>query len=308
MQAIMYHYVRNFDKLLPNFKFLNVNSFIKQLDMFEAKYGFVTYDEWMNCLAKKTTDGLENKIILTFDDSTNCHFNYVYKVLKEKKLWGIFYIPTLPYKNGEMLTVHKVHLLCAKIKQKELYDYTIKLIDHKMIKTEKRNEFINSTYNHKNSENLINEVKRLLNYYVDENFKNEIISLIWNHFDLKFDSETYYISVKQIKKMSNNGMIFGSHTVNHPVMSKLSFIQQKYEIDQSFSFIDSILKQDLKTYCHPYGGFHSFDKRTVKILKDHNVDFSFNVEPRNITKIDLKNSTQFLPRFDCNQFEYGQVN
>ena len=45
MKAIMYHYVREFNKNLPNFRFLHINDFKKQLDFFEKKYGFVSKDE-----------------------------------------------------------------------------------------------------------------------------------------------------------------------------------------------------------------------------------------------------------------------
>ena len=42
MRAIMYHYIREFDPSLPNFKFLDINDFKKQLDWFENTFGFVS--------------------------------------------------------------------------------------------------------------------------------------------------------------------------------------------------------------------------------------------------------------------------
>ena len=107
--------------------------------------------------------------------------------------------------------------------------------------------------------------------------------------------------------MSENKMIIGSHTSSHPVMSKLSKNSQKLEIGSSFRFLQKLVKQDVKTYCHPYGGAHTYNIDTIKILESYNVDFSFSVEPRNITNSDLKNSIHFLPRYDCNVFQFGQV-
>ena len=50
MKAIMYHYVRQFDNDLPNFRFLDVDNFEKQLDFFQEKFGFVSKDEWLNVI------------------------------------------------------------------------------------------------------------------------------------------------------------------------------------------------------------------------------------------------------------------
>ena len=206
-----------------------------------------------------------------------------------------------------MLPVHKVHLLCGKVKSIDLLNYTKQITNEKMIKTEKKSEFINKTYNHKNVDHLIQEVKRILNYFIDENYKNEIIDMVGKKFKIDFNSGSYYLTAEEIKEMSKNRMVIGSHTSSHPVMSKLSRNAQNNEIDSSFKFIDTLLTQDLKTYCHPYGGMHTFNIKTIEALKSHNVDFSFNVEPRSITEMDLKNSIHFLPRFDCNRFKFGQV-
>ena len=53
MKAIMYHYVRSFDPSLPNFRFLDVENFEKQLDFFQEQFGFVTKDEWLNAIKRK---------------------------------------------------------------------------------------------------------------------------------------------------------------------------------------------------------------------------------------------------------------
>ena len=107
--------------------------------------------------------------------------------------------------------------------------------------------------------------------------------------------------------MSHNGMIIGSHSYSHPVMSKLSYRNQRIEIKKSFNFLESINIGASKTYCHPYGGFHTFNKKTIEILNLENVSYSFNVEPREISCNDIDNSRQHLPRFDCNLFPYGQA-
>jgi hypothetical protein len=62
-------------------------------------------------------------------------------------------------------------------------------------------------------------------------------------------------------------MFIGSHTVSHSVMSKLSFKEQEKEIINSFELLNNITKGlQIKTFCYPYGGFHTFTNETENIL------------------------------------------
>ena len=85
--------------------------------------------------------------------------------------------------------------------------------------------------------------------------------------------------------MSDNGMVIGSHTLNHPVMSKLSFNEQDKQISESFKYLQDLNIENDKTYCHPYGGFHSFNDDTIYILEKENVKYSFNVEVERLKKM-----------------------
>jgi peptidoglycan/xylan/chitin deacetylase (PgdA/CDA1 family) len=110
----------------------------------------------------------------------------------------------------------------------------------------------------------------------------------------------------ELAYMHHSGMVLGSHTVNHPVMSRLTTKEQEHEIVSSFHLIESITgQQTLKTFCYPYGGFHTFTAETEELLENNSCLFSFNVEPRDISQNDLASRRQALPRFDCNAFPYG---
>jgi len=55
--------------------------------------------------------------------------------------------------------------------------------------------------------------------------------------NLKLGINDFYLTTQEPKEMANNGMIIGSHSVNHKVLSKLSYEEQDYEITNSFDFI-----------------------------------------------------------------------
>lgn len=307
MKAIMYHYVRERSGALPYFRFLDVQNFRKQLDFFGATYGYVTFAEWCRYLSDGSMPSAEGKVLLTFDDALSCHFRYVFPELKARGLWGSFYIPTSPYVDGKVLDVHRIHLLCGAFQGKQLLEYALSIVSDDMISADAREAFEKRTYSSQDNYDGVSEFKRLLNYFIDYRYRSEIIDAIGREFDFKFDASSFYLTTSQIQEMASNNMLIGSHTTTHPVMSRLSADEQSLQIGSSFAFLSSICKSALRTYCHPYGGFHSFNGDTIRLLNEREVDFSFNVESREINRQDQLDARQFLPRFDCNQFEFGRA-
>ena len=147
----------------------------------------------------------------------------------------------------------------------------------------------------------------MLNYLVNYKFRENLIDKVAKAVGYEFNSAHFYLSKDKLKEMYSYGNIIGAHTVTHPVMSRLGHYDQQIQIKESFSFLEDLVLQNHKTYCHPYGGFHSFNEDTIDILGTEQVMYSFSIESRDITKNDLEFSYQFLPRFDCNEFPFGKA-
>ena len=307
MKAVMYHYVRPFDKAYPYFKNLHFDDFKLQLDYFKKNFGFISKKSFKECLIKgKPTKG----IILTFDDGFSCHYNYVFKELKKRDLWGIFYVPTKPYVKKTILDVHKVHLLLGKFKSFELFETLNEIADKTFFDQKKIEEFKKFTYLTQKNDSYTLYVKRALNYFIGYEHRSKIIEKLMNiYFPNRLELEdNFYMTKAQIVEMQKEGMVIGSHTVDHPVMSRLNFKKQDEQIKNSFYHLKQIVESfPIKTYCHPYGGFHSFNNLTEEILSKYETDFSFNVESRDIDENDLSHRKQCLPRYDCNEFKYGKI-
>ena len=305
MKAIMYHYVRPFDQELPHFKNLHIEDFSRQLDYFQSEGGFLTRDQFLHCLkGGKPNEGF----VLTFDDGFKDHYQFVVPELLKRGLWGIFYITTGVYQNLDLLDVHKIHMILGKAPAKAVYEQLSGMIREDMLPDMNRAAFREETYSLQQNDDYTNLVKRILNYYIDYAYRSTIIDRIYLSVFGQASTEhfsDFYLSIQELKHLADSGMILGSHTVNHPVMSKLPLSGQQLEIEQSFNFLSDIVSTDHpKTFCYPYGGYHTFTKETVDILNKQGVQFSFNVEPREIKRNDLIKK-QSLPRFDCKQVPHG---
>lgn len=308
MKAIMYHYVREYDDTHPAFRFLDFGKFKKQLDLFGDRFGFVEKQEWFDFTHSGKMPKTPGKILLTFDDAVSCHYRYVFPELLKRHLWGLFYVPTLPYRSGKILDVHRIHLLCGALDGETLLNTALKLTSEAMIPDSKRQAFTDKTYCNQNNYEGVTQFKRLLNYLIDYKYREDVIDEVASILGYQFgDVADFYIDLDSLSKMNHEGMIIGSHGDSHSVMSELKPDEQLKDIQESFLFLEGIGVTDVRTYCHSYGGFHSFDSDTIRILGDLKVAYSFNVEPCDIKENDFVSSRQHLPRYVCHQFGHGQA-
>tara|TARA_Y100000768_G_scaffold381115_1_gene359277 strand:- start:3318 stop:4253 length:936 start_codon:yes stop_codon:yes gene_type:complete len=307
MKAIMYHYVQEFNKDLPNLKFLNFDDFKKQLDFFEKEFKILSKSEFYYNFKNNKCE--KNGIILTFDDGLNCHYEYVYKELIKRKLFGIFYINSESILRKKILRVHKIHILLSKIDDKKLLNFILFFFEKNNLEIDEHSVFSKKTYINQNNKFEFKYVKQLLNYLLVSNKSDILLNEIEKEFKINLElyKNSYYLNISKLNEMKNNGMILGNHTSNHESLSRLTEFKQKVIITECDNkMIENSFHDKMKTFCYPYGGRHNYDKNTLSILSKLNYNYAFSVEPRDILIDDLINNRLELPRYDCNMFKYGK--
>lgn len=303
----MYHYIREENQNLPYFRYLHIDDFRKQLDYFGRKFKFITKDEFVQTI--HTGNPIENGIILTFDDGLKDH-KLVAQELFSRDLWGIFYVATSPYHTNKLLDVHRTHMLIGSCGGEAILEYLLTNINDDMLSHNHVGEFHSLTYVRQQNDEATQKCKRILNYLISYDLRSSILEKMMVEFlgNEPEISKSFYLCCDDLMHMKEQGMVIGSHSVSHPVFSKLSEKEQKQEIHDSFSYLENTIGNlSPKTFCYPYGGFHTFTDYTELCLEKEGSLFSFNVEQRNITANDLNHRRQALPRFDCNQFLYGEA-
>lgn len=207
--------------------------------------------------------------------------------------------------NKEILDVHKTHLIAGKVKGQtilnELQNYLTKNriynfsneIDKKKYKIIYENQ-VDSIYK--------KEFKKIMNYYGDIKLKHKILDYLLKKFEINIKSKDYYLNKKEIRYLSSLGMVIGSHTESHTLLSRLSYKKQFLEIKNSKVFLENVVKKKVDTFCYPYGSKLSYNKDTITILKKLNFKLAYNTEHRDIDFKDLQKKYLQLPRYDCNQF------
>lgn len=306
MKVIMYHYVRPAPEGLDHFRYLCVNHFEKQLEWFAERHGFVKREEFLNAVSSGAAcDG----VVLTFDDGLADHSAWVLPLLEKYGLWGIFYVPTGPYRTQQLLHVHQIQLIAGRLGGVRAAQALSEIVSEDMLAHAHVTEFRQETYRSQQNDDATNYFKRTLNYYIASEHRPAILAkLMAEAFpDGEPRADQFYISPAGLRSMRERGMIIGSHSVTHPVFSKLSEAEQERELRESFDQLEEITGESIATFCYPYGGFHSFTRITECLLDQMGCLWAFNVEPRDITSDDLRLRPLALPRYDCNMFPFGQA-
>jgi len=291
----MYHYIRNKNKLFPYSNTLEKNDYKNQVKKF-FKIGLI------NSYKEIFFDS--NKYLLTFDDGFKDHI-YAAEILKKYNSIGLFFIPTLPFKNNTILDVHKTHLIVGKVKGFEAVNELEKYLNKNNINNyynQKEKLKYQTAYTKHNDEFYKKKFKKIMNYYGNLELKHNILNYLLRKFEINVKCKDYYLSKKEIKHLSSLGMIIGSHSESHILLSRLNKKKQFKEINNSKVFLEKIINKNIDIFCYPYGGKISYNLDTLKILKKLKFRLAYSVEPRDITIKDIKYQPYELPRYDCNLF------
>lgn len=298
MKNIMYHYIRPNHDDYKYFNNLDVDTFRRQLDYFEKEFGFIAKEDYIQAIkSKKNIDG----VVLSFDDGLKDHYIYAAAELNKRGLWGSFYIPTGIYQNSnKLLSVHRVHYLNGKYGSTKILKDALTLIDQSMLENEKINEFDKDIYQFTEYEEDAKELRRLFNYFLKYEYRDLVLDkLMLKYFDESKLHKKVYLSLSNIKEMHDDGHIIGSHTVSHPVLSRLTYKEQMKEIHDSFNFLSEICNIEFKSFCYPYGYKSSYNEITFQALSELKIDEAVIFD--NKTQGDINDRFQ-LSRIDCNQF------
>jgi len=138
MKAVMYHYVREAPDRLPYFRYLHVDDFARQLDWFADSNRLVKRDEFDEAYR---TGRVPEGFVLTFDDRLADHHGFVLPLLKERGLFGIFYICSGPLERRKLLDVHRIHLILGRLGGEAAMERLQRRVTEEMLGDAQRAEF-----------------------------------------------------------------------------------------------------------------------------------------------------------------------
>lgn len=306
MQVVMYHYVRPSSEDLPHLRYLALDGFRRQLDHLGATVGFATRDE---VLAALTGGPVPSGAVLTFDDGLRDHVEFVLPELVARGLWGFFFVASAPHVEGVVLDVHRIHHLLGRHGGSACLRALDEMVATSELAASPEARRAAAAYAGQDGDDATTTFKRLLNHVVPSAGRAEVLAGVEEALGQPpGEAAALYATTEGLGALVDAGSVVGSHGHSHRMMAGLSPEEQADEVARSFSWLDATLPPPpVRTYCHPYGGDHTFTPDTEGILAAAGCVASFSVEPRDVTAADVCTRPQALPRWDCNRLPHGRA-
>lgn len=272
--VIFYHYIRKTSRYKVHA--LSVDSFEREVDFLLDNMPPLDPDEVIHCV--KTRKKIRKGFLLTFDDGFKEHYDVAYKYLKTKGLSGIFFPNILPLIESKVPLANQLQVLVGNMEFERLTELIMHLLSERFSRFS-FSELPKSPYYIKRMDNnRINDLKYFLNFTLPWKISQDLINDIFNQYITDNGSFIHenFLTLEQIKEMSDNGMVFGGHTVTHPYLTICDKDIKQREILDSINFIEDITESKSSFFCYPYG---HYDHGCIEILKNSEVEVAFTTAP-----------------------------
>jgi peptidoglycan/xylan/chitin deacetylase (PgdA/CDA1 family) len=88
-----------------------------------------------------------------------------------------------------------------------------------------------------------------------------------------------FMTWDQVREMGANGIEFGSHTLTHPIMTRIPHEQVKRELVESKQLIEQEIGKPVVTFAYPNGGPEDFNPGIIAELRDAGYMMAFSLMP-----------------------------
>jgi len=224
----------------PFFEPVEPGIFEQQMQFLKDCYNVLELQDLVN--RSRRGDLPERAVAITFDDGYRDNYDYAFPILKRLGLPATIFVATAAVGNSKMLWHDRIF---------DAFRFTT-------TKPERADLFklkLNSA---------LEKARRL--------YGNELIEFVEEiEEELKPDyterPRASMLTWSQIREMHAAGIHFGSHTVNHPIMSRLRREDIETELKQSREELSGELREPVNTFAYPNGHAADYNDEVKAALK-----------------------------------------
>ena len=231
---------------------IRLGEFENRISYICSKYKLLTLQELAERILRREPL-LQDSMVLTFDDGHKDMYFNAYPVLRKYGAPATVFLTTGHMGTGELFWWDKIGYVVynSRLDMIELDGVSLSIRT-----TEEKRKTVDA---------LVAEADT-----GSEDQKKMLINNLATAGGVKIPDglgEKLNLSWSEIHAMSSNGIDFGAHTVTHPVLTRASLQQAKYEIFQSKVEIENRLNKQVTAFAYPRGMLGDFNAQTVALLK-----------------------------------------
>lgn len=252
VQILVYHRVN--DERDPFFPATPVDVFDKQMDYLASNFTICSLEEAVERMVRK--DVPDNTVVVTFDDGYRDNYVNAFPILKDLSIPATIFLATDAIGSSRVIWHDRIFSAFRETQVTFLQGfgnnsqrYPLSTIEEKLVAQGEVLNFIRSQ-NDRERLSWIGALAQELKV-VD---RKEVPGLM--------------LSWEEVRTMHQCGISFGSHTVTHPMLSKLSPEKGWEEIQKSKVIIEEQLRTPVRSFAYPNGSDDDFDESTKTLLRE----------------------------------------
>lgn len=171
---------------------------------------------------------------LSFDDGLREVFEIIAPILKRKGIPATFFINSAFVDNKKLFYRFKASIIAEALFRNSVHNREIvEVLKINEIKDSSSNFVINAKYN---QETILNQIAKVLNI----DFDNYLLE------------NKPYMSTSQISQLAADGFAIGAHSVDHPLYSQLSELEQQRQTIDSLNYINETFHPSVRLFSFPF--------------------------------------------------------
>lgn len=259
-QVLAYHRVN--DDNNPFFPGVPTKVFEKWIKYLSRNFYILSIEEIVDII-KKDKMLPNNTLTITFDDGYRDNYTNVFNILKKYSISATIFLATGFIDTDKIPWFDKLRLAFKNTSKPyiELKSYTSKKLSLRSL-----DEKISA----------LNKVTAIL-ISLEESQRLKLFDEIIDELEANDMSELsdLMLTWEQIKEMHESGISFGSHTVTHPIMSKISIERAREELVESKRTIEENLGSPVISFAYPNGKKEDFHDGIKEVLKEAGYSCAF---------------------------------
>ncbi|MFX0135826.1 MAG: polysaccharide deacetylase family protein, partial [Candidatus Hodarchaeota archaeon] len=221
-------------------------------------YTIISLKEAIEIL-KKNLEITNNLIVITFDDGYRDNFENAFPILKNLQIPFTIFLTVNCIQSGKPLWI----------------DYIINAIDRMNDDLLDLRNIGFGIYSLKTPINKADAVEKIVMKGKNLINRNVLIDYILEKANLDYKDKIFkniMLSWDEVKKMKGENVTFGSHSLNHYILSNLSFKEIELEISESKKILEDKLGCEINFFSYPNGSATDFNEYSKKVLKKYGYD------------------------------------
>lgn len=237
----------------------------QHMSYLRQKYKIISLDELSEYVHSRTLPS-GDCLAVTFDDGYRDNYLNAYPILKRYNIPATIFLTSGFIGKSELFWWDRVSRILMAMTEKDakleladdIYPPTLTKILEDLSRVKGKNS--------RKRQRLVEELKRI---YEDK--KLQILVDLEKNISTclpEMPAPPQNLNWDEVREMSKNGMTFGSHTVTHPIMTRINTKTAKWQVVQSKKRIEAQLGREVLHFAYPNGQPEDFNAEIRKIIRD----------------------------------------